>query len=312
MAKRPPKPRGRPPIDPASATRHRILALEVKQAARCGWDALDAQLLEHSEHEIRRPRMMWSMAKYGLQPTTARRQRDGFDLIARLAQDSRFEPAVTNYRSALWDLLTPPGLSVANRRALLNRLMVERGLFRASAEQREWAAQHYPDNLAFRERTIESMTKLSMEMNEIHHLDKIAIFACVYSDAVDRLDLIEAQSCIFGLRYLLVALTTKLIDLGVDIHYDLCDLLTARILKNDWTSDLSHFRDQSLRVLTRKSPISADNPHERYGESSVLIPLTVQGLHIRSPIVFHDAQTRTVEKRWARLQGSTDSNSPDS
>lgn len=300
MARRLPKPRGRPPTDPAFATRHRFLALEVKQAAQCGWDALDAQLLDHSDHETRRPRMMWSMAKYGLQPASPRRQRQGFDLMARLRQDGRFERAITNYHSALWDLLTPPELSATARRSLLERLMLERGLFRASPEQRQHGARLYPDNPAFRDRTMESMSDLSAEMDETHFLDKIAIFACAYGEAVDRLDLIEAQSCIYALRYLLVFLTTHVIDLGVDLHYDLCDLLTARVLKNDWTSDLSHFRDQSLRLLTRSAPVRPDNPHERYGGSSVLIPLRAP--YFEPPIVFHDAQTRRVSQHRGRNQ----------
>jgi hypothetical protein len=295
MSKRIPRPRGRPATDLAITTRNRLLAYEVKEAADCNWDALDDWILDFADHETKRPRLMWSMAKYGLQPV--HRKENGFDLIARLSTDDRFTSAVANYRSAIWKLLTPPALSVEVRQTLLKQLLDERGLFQASESQQYWGAWFYPEDSAFRVRQEDSMLRVSHEMDGTHLLDKIALFACVYIDAMDQLDLTAARDCVHAMQYLTVFYGDQIPSMTDDLNVAFRGLLTARVLKGDWTSDISHFRNHSDRLLSRQRLITADNSCT---ETNALRPFPL--VPPEAPLVFHSERTRWVQKHSEELQ----------
>jgi hypothetical protein len=286
--------------DPAIATRHRLLAYEVKKAANCSWDALDAWLLEFPPHETKRPRMMWSMAKYGLQSATARLIKDGFDLIARLTGDDRFASAVGNYRSALWELVTPPAKSVTERQDLFKKLVDERGLFRATDEQQYWGAWLYPGDPAFSVRREDSMLRTSYEMDSTNLLDKIALFACAYMDAMDFLDLTAAKSCIDAIWHLSGSYGEQLSEVTNDINLTFCNLLTARILKQDWSTDVSRFRDHSLRMLSRQHLVDATSVNDSPTRKGMLYPFPL--IPPQAPLVFHTERTRWIQKHSTQLQ----------
>lgn len=298
MSKRTPRQRGRPATDPAITTRNRLLAYEVKEAADCNWDALDAWLLNFADHETKRPRLMWSMAKHGLQP--ARRKEGGFDLLARLAKDNRFALAVANYHSALWDLVTPPAKSVTEREDLYQKLMDERGLFRATDEQQYWGAWLYPGDPAFSVRSDDSMLRTSFEMDGTNLLDKIALFACAYMDAMDFLDLTAAKSCIDAIWQLTAYYGGQLSGVPGDLNLNFCNLLTARIFKQDWSTDVGRFRDYSLRLLSRQHLMNAPNPDGSPTKGGMLYPFPL--VPPAAPLVFHTERTRWIQKHSEQLQ----------
>lgn len=285
---------GRPTTDPAITTRNRLLAVEVKHLAQCSWDALDARLLDFPEHETRRPRLMWSMARYGLNVATPARRRSGIDLILRIQKEPEFHEAVANYSSKLWDLLTPPGPSVAEKRALLEQLIEERGLYRATIDLQDLGNWVFPDDPTFRQRDGESMLVLANEMDSSHLLDKIALFACAYMDAMDRLDLIEANGCLHAMRWLLLIYSDAIVGITHDLLYDLVDLLTTRVLKNDWSAPLEHFRDHALRKTSREGSLSWKNTRAIPPGRGTLLPL---GVEInKPPIVFKSERTQWLER----------------
>ena len=92
------------------------------------------------------------------------------------------------------------------------------------------------------------------------------------------------------------------IDIGEkapDLFFDLIDLITVRILKNDWSNTLDFARDRKIRALSRAGNLSHNNPRASK-EDGTLLPFTA--VKRATPIIFLDQQARWLRRHSVRLQ----------
>jgi len=254
--------RGRPSTDIAANIRNRLWASEVYRRAGCSWDELDFRFIPTaSGPKAPRSRAFWSMAHAGIDPRSKPRLQSGVDLVEVTDGCPELTGTKALYESKLWKLLDK-SLTRSERREIFRALIQSLGLFRADWLVRPMGHWILPDEPAFRSRDDDATKHVIQYLANTPSLDGIALLGCAYKEAIDRLDLVEANSYLKGMRSLFVVIA-KPFPANVKTWIgDLQAIVEKRVCRNDWTAlYASSARVASLSLPVRSAVFLAPGPN---------------------------------------------------
>lgn len=246
--------RGRPPADLACVIRNRLWALGVRQRGLHSWDQLDEVFLGlEKRKDAPRPRTFWSIARSGIEPLSSLRVQANVDLVGTVDAFAEYEGTSAVYHSRLWDLLKLPGSSRSDRIRLLSKLHKERKLFHADWNLRYHGNWILPKEPAFRHYEEGAIANVLALMAGSESLDDVAMFACEFRDAIDRLELKAANEYLMAVRTVLHA-ATKRLGSPDDLTLDLVRIVEKRLLRDDWSELPQSSLSFKRRVRQKSAP----------------------------------------------------------
>ncbi|MBB6188012.1 hypothetical protein [Rhodanobacter sp. MP7CTX1] len=134
----------------------------------------------------------------------------------------------------MWKLLDK-SLTRFERGEIFTALIQSLGLFRADWLVRPMGHWILPDEPAFRSIDDDATKHVIQYLANTPSLDGIALLGCAYKEAIDRLDLVEANSYLKGMRSLFVVIA-KPFPANVKTWIgDLQAIVEKRVCRNDWT-----------------------------------------------------------------------------
>lgn len=268
----PPRPVGRPRSDLASALRNRCWGHAVYRRAHLSWDALDTKLLSLEDHpDAPRPRKLWHVARLGISPRPKAknksdgtdRESHGADLVVLVDHHPEFVGLREAFESPFWELLTPPAPDRADQFEIQRTLLTRLGLYQFEYPLRPVGAWLMPAEPAFRPWDGDATCWLR-ERLQSPTLDLIAVLVGAFRDAMDRLELLEANSYLGAAREALRK-TLQSFNIPKDLGEDITRLVDKRLFRSDWSppfdSNFTTFR-RDRRAAPQRSLTPQEVLHE--------------------------------------------------
>lgn len=257
---------GRPRSDLAFVLRNRLWGHAAYVRAGVSWDALDDKLLSLESHpDAPRPRKVWHVARLGISPcpnvteVKTDSRGGGPDLVALADQYPEFAGLREAFASSLWKLLIPPGPNRVGRLEIQATLLTRLELYQSNYPLRQLGALTMPAEPAFRPWDGD-VTRWLHQHLQSPTLDMVAVLVGGFREAMDRLELLEANSYLGAARKTLRAALQRLAPPN-DLVEDIAQLVDRRLFRSEWEQPLDSSY-KSKRRKRRKAPEIPLTPRE--------------------------------------------------